>query len=181
VYPAAHYHLGGVETDTHGRSSVPWLYAAGECACTGVHGANRMAGNSLAEAVVFGRRAAKSIAEDIDGGSINQMFSSDLAPGLSDRSAPNGKTLERVREIMSASVGVLRSEEGLSDAISQLASLDDGPHVTAAQLICESALARRESRGVHFRSDYPERTSDFDGVSLQVAGRNRVLSRRIRN
>jgi L-aspartate oxidase len=139
VSPAAHYTMGGIVTDLDGRTGVAGLYAAGECACTGVHGANRLASNSLLECLVFGRRAALAAL-------------SDPAPALqhgvarSDMTGTDVVTPE-IREAMWRDAGLIRDAAGL-------ARLAASPH-TLARLIATSALAREESRGGHFRADFP--------------------------
>ena len=173
VAPAAHYFLGGVTTDVWARTTVPALYAAGECAATHVHGANRMAGNSLSEAVVFGRRAALAIRDD--------ALEAPPVPDVEDDDKESVRTVgpdewSRLRGAMSSGVGLVRSAEGLSGAeevaseIVEGASGDLRAAATAARIICASARARDESRGVHFRSDAPNESADWDErhVALRV-------------
>ena len=150
VSPAAHYTVGGVVTDLDGRTTLTGLYAAGECACTGVHGANRLASNSLLECLVFGRRAA-------------QAAVSDPKPDLRDttetcqRRAPSGdgSVTRELRRALWADAGVIRSAEGLERLLRSPALLP--------RLVAQSALARRESRGGHFRSDFPTEDDAFAG------------------
>ena len=139
VAPAAHYTLGGIVTDLDGRSDLPGLYAAGECACTGVHGANRLASNSLLECVVFGRRAGLAALAE---------------PPLEREPEPpaeppsNGDRIDReLREQMWQEAGLVRDAAGLE-------KLCTAPALVP-RLVAECALARRESRGVHFRADFP--------------------------
>jgi L-aspartate oxidase len=169
ISPAAHYFLGGVATDLDGRTSVPGLYAAGECAATGVHGANRMAGNSLTEAVVFGRRAAFAMATEA-GGDVDTPES---GPGIrASRADEEGwRTLRRT---MSEGAGLVRSADSLRTAIGVLDGLERTPDeglrlaVATAKLICASALQREESRGVHFRSDHPATEPAWDGRHIEL-------------
>ena len=138
VSPAAHYSMGGVVTDVDGRTTVPGLYAAGEVACTGVHGANRLASNSLLECLVFGRRAAIAAA-----GEPPLPAKLPAAPAVAAEPEPDST----VREALWEHAGLLRSADGL-------AKLLDSPSLLA-RLVAESALARTESRGGHFRVDHP--------------------------
>lgn len=153
VAPAAHYAMGGVRTDLDGRTSLPRLYAAGEAACTGVHGANRLASNSLLEGLVFGARAARA------------MLSDDLAAPQAVRpavAAPAGSlALREVQEISWRHCGIIRSADGLEEACRLLEAAAPSaearnPH-QVAWLIARCALDRRESRGAHYRTDFPER------------------------
>jgi L-aspartate oxidase len=156
IAPAAHYHMGGVWTDARGKTSLAGLWAVGEVAATGVHGANRLASNSLLEAVVFAAR----IAADISAGPLP----TEIAPSR-DATLPTGDDaalIEILREAMSSKVGVVRDGSGLREAIETLldieasaADINTRNMATAAFLIAASALARRESRGAHFRIDYP--------------------------
>lgn len=139
VSPAAHYTMGGVVTDLACRTGVPGLYAAGECACTGVHGANRLASNSLLECLVFGRRAALAALSDPSPALQQTVARSDRA-GIDVVS-------QELRAELWRDAGLVRDGAGLE-------RLTRSPH-TLARLIAKSALARRESRGGHFRADFP--------------------------
>src|SRR5438093_3144754 len=139
VAPAAHYTMGGIVTDLEGRTGVPGLYAAGECACTGVHGANRLASNSLLECLVFGRRAALAALSDPPR-ALQQTVARHGMAGI-DAVTPE------LRAAMWCDAGLLRDEPGLERLAGSLHTL--------ARLIATSALARRESRGGHFRTDFP--------------------------
>jgi L-aspartate oxidase len=172
VSPAAHYIMGGVETDLEGRTSIPGLFAAGEVACTGVHGANRLASNSLLEGLVFGARAAGAMQED-------PRSPTTLAAKLVDgtilvRSNAKMPSEHAVRDLMWRHVGVVRTRAGLDAAVNQLRQwaaavagcLAPGPAddhrrlssvVTAGLLIARAAVRREESRGAHFRTDFPAR------------------------
>jgi len=157
VAPAAHYHMGGVRTDVRGRTSLEGLWAAGEVASTGVHGANRLASNSLLEAVVFAAR----VAEDISGTSLRLIAPLRSQPdsiGLESASS----SVRELRAIMSQHVGVIRNRDGLASALARISRIEreaQSPSLrnmaTAALLVAAAAFARRESRGAHERSDYP--------------------------
>jgi L-aspartate oxidase len=149
VAPACHYHMGGIAADADGRASLPGLYAAGECASTGVHGANRLASNSLLEAAVFGARAGRAAAAE-----------GEPAPARLVRlTAPDlpAEALQALRQAMSREAGVVRDAAGLSRLIEILDGLEAAhgraAALVAARLVATSALARTESRGAHFRSD----------------------------
>ncbi|MFI4934077.1 MAG: FAD-binding protein, partial [Caulobacterales bacterium] len=151
VIPAVHYHMGGIETDADGAASLPGLFAAGECASTGVHGANRLASNSLLEAAVFGARAGRAAALAADPGT--QPLPAKPAPDLPEAA------LQSLRRAMSAGAGVVRTAAGLHRLLAEIAGLEAASGqalpLVAARLVAEGALARRESRGAHFRLDYP--------------------------
>ncbi len=148
VVPAVHYHMGGVATDLDGRASLPGLYAAGECASTGVQGANRLASNSLLEAAVFGARAGQAAAAE--GAHGGEPVSLTPLPDLPDAA------LQTLRKAMSRDAGVIRDAAGLTRLLEQIRALEPtAPTVVAARLIVEAALARQESRGGHYRADFP--------------------------
>ena len=151
VTPAVHYHMGGIATDLDGRASLPGLWAAGECASTGVQGANRLASNSLLEAAVFGARAGlAATAEGVAGG---EPVNLEPLPDLPDAA------LQTLRRAMSRDAGVIRDAAGLIRLLDQIDALEPAygpcPPLIAARLIVEAALARQESRGGHYRSDFP--------------------------
>jgi L-aspartate oxidase len=151
VSPAAHYAIGGIVSDVDGRTSVPGLYAAGECACTGVHGANRLASNSLLECLVFGRRAGLAA---LDG----PRFDADASPIAA--AADPGAALWR-------DAGLIRSGEGLGRLL-------DSPHPLVRE-IAACGLAREESRGVHFREDFPVESEALAGHLVVHPGRDLQL------
>jgi L-aspartate oxidase len=152
VAPAAHYHMGGVMTDADGRTSLPGLYAVGECASTGVHGANRLASNSLLEAAVFGARAGLAVRAEIDPKSA--VLPAKAAPDL-----PPAALLQ-LRRAMSRDAGVVRDRAGLVRLLGEIDALaarhGQAMTLTAARIVAKAALNRTESRGAHWRSDYPD-------------------------
>ena len=162
VSPAVHYVMGGVRTDTHGRTTLPGLYAAGEVACTGVHGANRLASNSLLEGLVFGARAGAAALADVlpsPAKAESEPVEFDLSDWRLDQRAKS-----RVQEVMWWKVGLLRRAEELKSAVAELAQLAEEKvnqrtrnFVALARLMAEAALWREESRGGHFREDFPAR------------------------
>jgi L-aspartate oxidase len=173
VSPAAHYVMGGVESDLHGRTSVARLFAAGEVACTGVHGANRLASNSLLEGLVFGARAAEAMRGPV----VPAVLAATPAEPIADTRVADDAPPDSfaVRDLMWRHAGLVRNAESLHAAVSQLAawraSAAAGRAARAADpdlrrvaslatvgfLIARAALRREETRGGHFRADFPNR------------------------
>ncbi len=172
VRPAAHYLMGGVRTDLLGHSSLPGLYAAGEAACTGVHGANRLASNSLLEGLVFGARAGQTMRKELRApaskaaGSKTSLTETEAAVSAKDKDAE--QLIQEIQQLMWTKAGIVRSGQTLREAIEQLQgaaeripprtsrrACETGNIHAAALLIARSALAREESRGAHYRIDYP--------------------------
>jgi L-aspartate oxidase len=174
VRPAAHYLMGGVRTDLNGQTSLSGLYAAGETACTGVHGANRLASNSLLEGLVFGARAGQAMLEG------DRPAHGKGLPPLDDKTMDDKKSpaapaagaerlIQEIQQLMWNKAGIVRSGKGLKEAAQKLETLagelpepvsrravEAGNIHTVAQLIVRSATARLESRGAHYRTDYPD-------------------------
>ncbi|WP_186394970.1 L-aspartate oxidase [Stappia sp. TSB10GB4] len=177
VAPAEHYHMGGVLTDANGRTSLDNLWAAGEVASTGAHGANRLASNSLLETVVFAAR----VAEDIQ----NQMPNPRTAhwPGIDDhiqepsrRNEVEREAISLLRRTMADGVGVVRTAEGLTAALAVIDALEARctrrsirNMMTAGKTVAAAALLRRESRGSHSRADYPQEDAAFARRSYLTA------------
>jgi L-aspartate oxidase len=148
VAPAAHYMIGGIATDLDGRSTLPGLYAVGECACTGLHGANRLASNSLSECFVFGRRAGLAAVSE---------------PPAAEAETPSVVPLgvlpsAETRSALWEAAGLVRDAAGLE-------RLAEEPH-PVARLIGRAALAREESRGCHLRADFPDTDPALDESHL---------------
>ena len=183
ITPAAHYHMGGVQTDHQGRTSLQGLWACGEVATTGIHGANRLASNSLLEGLVYARRVAEDVRDSESraaGNATNNSQTPDLVSGLTGKKVQ--AIMDETRKLMSAHVGISRSGSGLELALSRLADLtgqvsrtetsawapEQTPYeeivwlcevqnvLLVARLVTLAALQREESRGSHFREDFPE-------------------------
>ena len=154
VAPAAHYMMGGIATDLEGRCTLPGLYAVGECSCTGLHGANRLASNSLTECFVFGARAARA------------ALAEPRADAAALAAVPTGAT-DRPPELTAASREALWRRAGLERDGAGLAELTRDPY-PLVRLIARLALARTESRGAHQRRDFPTLDPAFDGVHVTV-------------
>jgi len=171
VTPAAHYLMGGIAVDEWGRTSLPRLWACGETSATGVHGANRLASNSLLEALVYGSR----VAIDIRSGRPHAVAFAERPTPRERRAAASTDTTAAqassdLRNLMYANVGLMRNESGLREALARIAELEASPAsargelrnlLVVGQLVAEAALARRESRGSHYRSDYPQADEAF--------------------
>ncbi len=177
VAPACHYASGGVRTDLHGRTDVPGLYATGEVACSGVHGANRLASNSLLEGLVFSRRIALTLPDEI-------RPWAEPAPDLRTAGLVSAEARHEIQDAMTSRVGVLRNATGLDEASAMLDKL--GAHtaegvdlaawettnlLTVAAALTSAAERREETRGSHWRDDFPERDDDqwaghFDTVMV---------------
>ncbi len=175
VTPAAHYMMGGIVADLNGRSSMPRLYVVGEVARTGVHGANRLASNSLLEGLVFAERVARDLA------GVRPLRNAPAAklwtvPPLPDRGAAQ-VAADRVREVMWSYAGIARTAKGLRTAVVELSDIEQRlPQgateevnlVQTARLIVEAALRRKESRGGHYRSDFPRAKRTWRGRHIEL-------------
>jgi aspartate oxidase len=174
VAPAAHYSCGGVVADLDGATSLAGLWAAGEVACNGVHGANRLASNSLLDGMVFGPRVVEAIERGKAGpeatGAMRSVLGGGGIPGRPlalARATLSGGTVtrDRLQRTMTADAGVLRSAESLQRALAACGDIEvgDGPAAwelanlaTVGEVLCQAALVREESRGAHIRSDFPD-------------------------
>ena len=169
VRPAAHYLMGGIRTDVSGRTSLARLYAAGEVACTGVHGANRLASNSLLEGLVFGARAAEVMLAEGNASGCPK-FEWNKLPESEKGLSP---ALTKLRQTMWEKAGLLRDGDGLRSALAEIRAISaEIPHQfdrellelrnlqTVGELIVRSALEREESRGAHYRNDFPKRDDE---------------------
>jgi L-aspartate oxidase len=178
VAPVSHYLIGGVQTDVWGRTTVPGLYASGEVASTGVHGANRLASNSLLEGLVFSDRVVRDLDRYVSrlGEDVRRLqFDLPEPAGEGDGHDATAAARARLTAVMSAKVGVLRRADELQAAIAELRELHsevdaagaDVPEyefynlLTLATQIAKSALLREESRGVHLREDFPASADDW--------------------
>jgi L-aspartate oxidase len=177
VTPACHYMCGGVKVDEYGRSWVRRLYAAGECTSTGLHGANRLASNSLLEALVFGHRIAQDIAKGIDEATIENAIPQWERTGTTKpkEQVLITQSVKELKEVMSSYVGIVRSDKRLRRAKDRLTLLHEETEelyrnslvspqlcelrnlITVGYLVTKAASLRKESRGLHFTTDYPER------------------------
>jgi len=167
VVPAAHYLCGGIMVNTWGESSIPRLFALGECSCTGVHGANRLASNSLLEALVFASRASKKIK---DMGNIR--LGKKLKMKKAAKTGPDFKL--PIKELMNQYLGVIRTEQNLKKAKNMIDNFsnqfEEGIHIINAEsrniadiarLVVASALMRKESRGLHYVQEYPTKDKRY--------------------
>lgn len=182
VSPAAHYTMGGVRTNTWGETTVPGLYACGECACTAVHGANRIASNSLLESLVFAGRAIERTVDSPNTLAAHSDIAIELIPAIGDGAPARHETggdappltREALQALMWSDVGILRDATSLTHAKQLLAAWQatlelprDRPSqeladlLTCARLVTEAALLREESRGAHYRTDFPEAREDW--------------------
>ena len=176
VAPAAHYHMGGIASDASGRSSLPGLWVVGECAATGLHGANRLASNSLLEGLVFGKRVADDVRGHLKGGAMRgtppapRRFASPAPPVV-------------LRQAMTRLVALERNETGLREALEVIARVEKTSSepalqnmIAAARLVTAGALARQESRGGHWRSDFPQSAPKGIRTFLTLADAQAIAS-----
>ncbi|USG61926.1 L-aspartate oxidase [Sneathiella marina] len=169
VAPAVHYHMGGITTDKQGRTSLPGLWACGEVACTGLHGANRLASNSLLEAVVFAKRIVEDILKKGFNPHVTRNFNADDFH-FPTESVGEAEAVLELQSLNYRHIGLCRDEGGLTTLICHLEGLErryPSPSqrlkniFLCSRLVATSALRRRESRGSHYRSDYPTSSPDY--------------------
>lgn len=183
IAAAAHYHMGGIATDRTGQTSLPGLWACGEAASTGLHGANRLASNGLLEALVYGRRCAIGIGQAM--GPVARNAPAVTLPDRPPAQTPGPALVARLRQSMTDGAGVIRHAEGLQRTLDDIAQIEgEQPdcstllNMTAtATLIARAALDRCESRGAHFRSDYPESGGDIGTRSFLTLTNARARNR----
>jgi L-aspartate oxidase len=182
IAPAAHYHMGGIAVDAWGRSSIEGLWAGGEVASTGAHGANRLASNSLLEAAVYAAR----IAADIAGRALPPPARALAEPTVRPNGTMPTDAAKALRKLMSSHVGVIREGETLADAVRSFAALErDSGNITlrnmaaTALLVAASAFSRRESRGAHFRSDHPTEKQAFADRTMTTLAEARDVAERL--
>jgi len=178
VAPAAHYHMGGIASDAAGRSSLPGLWSVGECASTGLHGANRLASNSLLEGLIFGSRVADDVRSTLKGGSLRGL--PPAPPRFTSPAPPHV-----LRAAMSRDVALERDAAGLCaalDVITRLENTSSEPALlnmaAAAKLVTAAALAREESRGGHWRSDFPKTDKAATRTVMSLADADRIADAR---
>jgi L-aspartate oxidase len=198
VVPAAHYHCGGLMTDEHGRTTLRGLWAVGECTCSGLHGANRLASNSLLEGLVFSHRSAlnaMSMMGELDVGEVSVPTWDPGSATHSDESVVVTQDWDEIRRFMWNYVGIVRSDQRLQRARRRLHLVEEeireyywNYHVTSdllelrniatvSGLIIESAIFRRESRGLHYNSDCPGTGRDWHGETVMRQGAEPRLER----
>lgn len=191
VSPAVHYFMGGMRTDLHGRSTVPGLYGAGEVTCTGVHGANRLASNSLLEGLVFGARSGKAMIEDSQNYEVRTTNYESNTPKTEIQNPQSSEVAvavrKRVKRLMWERVGIARKADALKRALQEFEQISKSNlgtssrnFLTVATLVTQAALWREESRGGHFRVDFPERNdAEFQVHSIQKQGAEISSSKRV--
>jgi L-aspartate oxidase len=176
VAPAAHYHMGGIASDVRGRSSLPGLWVVGECASTGLHGANRLASNSLLEGLIFGARVAEDVRGQLAAGAMRglppapQRFASPAPPHVLRNAMSHDVALVRDGEGLRAALGVIRR---LETASTEPALLN---MTAAAKLVAAGALARKESRGGHWRTDHPQTAKTGSRSFMTLADAERIAA-----
>jgi L-aspartate oxidase len=176
VAPAAHYHMGGIASDVQGRSSLPGLWVVGECASTGLHGANRLASNSLLEGLIFGARVADDVRGQLAAGAMRGL--PPAPPRFASPAPPHV-----LRQAMSRDVALERNAQGLRSALGVIGRLETVSRepallnmAAAAKLVAAAALARKESRGGHWRSDYPETKKTSVRTFMTLADAERIAA-----
>lgn len=178
VAPSQHYSMGGIKTDEWANTNILGFYAVGEAACNGIHGANRLASNSLLEGLVFGRRIGKIVKENLDSIKIREGFKPKIKNDRKyiEKEIDCRSLIKRLQSVMNNNVGIIRTKESLNEAmetVMEISSIVEGVNASNVQMIelknmlilsaqvIKAALTRKESRGAHYRSDYPD-TDDIN-------------------
>lgn len=172
VAPAEHYCMGGIKTDVYGRTNIKGFYACGESACTGIHGANRLASNSLLEGLVFGKRISEEVNEVIKSSGKYEKPVIKYNNDKKKRDFNSREYISKIQKMMTKNVGIIRSKQGLEEALSLVKKVADMADdtlnetlsdvelqnvITSATLVINAAIEREESRGAHYRTDFPEK------------------------
>ena len=181
VAPAAHYHMGGIASDRHGRSSLPGLWVVGECASTGLHGANRLASNSLLEGLIFGARVAQDVRGQLAAGVMRGI--PPAPPRFASPAPPHV-----LRSAMTRDVALERDDAGLRNALAVITRLQTASSepallnmAAAAKLVAAGALARRESRGGHWRNDFPQTAATATRTFMTLADADKIAEETMTN
>jgi L-aspartate oxidase len=174
VAPAEHYCMGGIRTDAWGRTGIEGFYACGEAACNGIHGANRLASNSLLEGLVFGKRIAQEVSRNVfekEAKAVTQPQTLMVQQTIGEPLMNTAALKTQIRKLMTKHVGIIRNEEKLQKALSGILEIWEQIRgkeysgieqwelvnmVTLSEMVIRSALLRTESRGAHYRTDYPQ-------------------------
>jgi L-aspartate oxidase len=179
VRPAAHYTIGGIKTDLPGRTNIPGLFALGECASNGLHGANRLASNSLLECIVVPELLAELILAETEQNIdfADYYYASDYPLAFTyEQKQEQKKNINSIREIMTSALGVERKLKAIQFAIKYLEALDESKERNMALLVAKSILARKESRGVHYRVDTPQTNPAYARPTILAKENRNIIS-----
>lgn len=162
VEPAAHYSIGGIKIDLNARTNIKNIFAAGECSCSGVHGANRLASNSLLETIVFGGIAGKNALNE----KKNERVKAEIKNPIEGKNSSNNFNFSVLQHLMWGLVGIKRNKTGLEKALTEIKAMEKNNCTFLAERIIQSALKRQESRGCHYRTDFKEKKKEFESHSV---------------